>query len=92
MINSQVLLRVSTPGSAYSSGAYLLAGLFLHLKSNKLRGGNQRLGRSKGRPRLEVNIAKGGRIRDGSAPFYLEKTGLSERANLSGDTKEQVDE
>ena len=88
MSNSRVALRVVIPGSMPISGAYPLADLFLHVMQTNC--GGHRLGRSRGeRPRLEPEVA-GGKLRDGSAPFYPEKTELSERANLSGDTKEQV--
>jgi hypothetical protein len=41
------------------------------------------------RPRLEPDVM-GGKLPDGSAPFYPKKTELSERANLSRDTEEQL--
>ena len=88
LINSRVALRVVIPGSIHISVAYLLADLFLHVMQTNC--GGHRLGRSRGeRPRLEPDVM-GGKLPDGSTPFYPEKTELSERANLSGDTKEQV--
>jgi hypothetical protein len=40
-------------------------------------------------PRLEPAVA-GRKAAGWKHPFYPEKTGLGEKANLSGDTKEQV--